>query len=193
MTLKLKTAPATAPITLAEVKAHLRVDHTDDDTLIQALLDAAVSHLDGYTGILGRCMISQVWELYYDAFPSGDMQIPLGNIISIDTVEYVDPTTEIYTTWADTNYEVDEKSVEGWIVPIDTWPTAMETTNAVRVTFTAGFGATATSVPAAIRAGMLLMIGNWYENREAVVIGQTVAELPFAARALIDPFRRVQN
>jgi uncharacterized phiE125 gp8 family phage protein len=192
MTLKLKTAPSTTPITLAEAKAHLRVDHTDEDTLIQTLLDAAVSHFDGYTGILGRCMISQVWELYYDAFPSGDMQVPLGNIISIDTVEYVDPTTEIYTTWADTNYEVDEESVEGWIVPIDTWPTAMETTNAVRVTFTAGFGASAASVPAAIRAALLLMIGHLYKNREAVA-DAAMAELPMGVRALVDPFRRVQS
>jgi uncharacterized phiE125 gp8 family phage protein len=192
MTLKLKTAPSTTPITLAEAKAHLRVDHTDEDTLIQTLLDAAVSHFDGYTGILGRCMISQVWELYYDAFPSGDMQVPLGNIISIDTVEYVDPATEIYTTWADTNYEVDEKSVEGWIVPIDTWPTAMETTNAVRVTFTAGFGSAAASVPAAIRAALLLMIGHLYKNREAIT-DAAMAELPMGVRALIDPFRRVQS
>jgi uncharacterized phiE125 gp8 family phage protein len=192
MTLKLKTAPSTTPITLAEAKAHLRVDHTDEDTLIQTLLDAAVSHFDGYTGILGRCMISQVWELYYDAFPSGDMQVPLGNIISIDTVEYVDPTTEIYTTWSDTNYEVDEKSVEGWIVPIDSWPTAMETTNAVRVTFTAGFGATAASVPGAIRAALLLMIGHLYKNREAVA-DAAMAELPMGVRALVDPFRRVQS
>jgi uncharacterized phiE125 gp8 family phage protein len=192
MTLKLKTAPSTTPITLAEAKAHLRVDHTDEDALIQTLLDAAVSHFDGYTGILGRCMISQVWELYYDAFPSGDMQVPLGNIISIDTVEYVDPTTEIYTTWADTNYEVDEKSVEGWIVPIDSWPTAMETTNAVRVTFTAGFGASAASVPAAIRAALLLMVGHFYKNREATT-DAAMAELPMGVRALIDPFRRVQS
>jgi uncharacterized phiE125 gp8 family phage protein len=191
MALKLKTAPAIAPLTLVEAKAHCRVDHSDDDAMISGLIDAAVSHLDGHSGVLGRCMIEQTWELYYDNFPSGPLRIPLGNLMAITTVEYVDPISAIYVTWDAANYEVDSVSVDGWVIPVDVWPTPMDTSNAIRVTFTAGYGAAAADVPAAIRAAMLLLIGHWYANREAVVIGETPTPLPMAANALITPFRRV--
>lgn len=191
MALKLKTAPLVFPLTLAEAKPHCRVDHSDDDALIDTLIAAATSHLDGYSGILGRCLIEQTWELYYDTFPSGDLKIPLGNLISVTSVEYVDPATLLYVSWAASNYEVDAVSLDGWVIPVNGWPTIADTSNAVRVTFKAGYGVTAATVPAAIRAAMLLLIGHWYANREPVVIGETAAVLPMAADALLAPFRRV--
>ena len=58
----LVTPPAETPVSRTEAKAHLRVDGTGDDDLIDGLIDAAVAHLDGYTGILGRCMVTQTWR-----------------------------------------------------------------------------------------------------------------------------------
>ena len=40
-----------------------------------------------------------------------------------------------------------------------------------------------------IVTAMLLLIGNWYANRESVVLGTTTAELPMAVEALITPYR----
>lgn len=40
-----------------------------------------------------------------------------------------------------------------------------------------------------VKAAMLLLIGHWYTNRESVVVGQTVAEVPFAVEALLQPYR----
>jgi uncharacterized phiE125 gp8 family phage protein len=185
MALKLKTAPALTPITLAEVKAHVRVDHSDDDAMLQTMIDAAVSYVDGYSGVLGRCMIEQTWELYYDAFPCGDLLIPLGKLISVTSVEYVDPVTELYVSWDAANYEIDNVSLDGWVIPVNGWPIIMDTSNAVRVTFKAGYGATAADVPAAIRQAMMLLIGHWYYNRESVVLGHIVADLPMAFNALL--------
>lgn len=189
MALKLKTAPSVTPISLTEAKMHCRVDATDDDELITALINAAVSYLDGYSGILGRCLMPQVWQLCYDAFPSGPLQIPLGPVISIDSVEYVDPVSGNYVAWNAANYETDLVSLEAWIAPVDSWPTPMTTLNAVRITFTAGY-ADAASVPPAIRHAMLLLIGTWYENR-AASSETPMTEIPFAATALLAPFRRV--
>jgi uncharacterized phiE125 gp8 family phage protein len=190
MALKLKTAPTTTPVTLAEVKQHCRAgDFTDDDAMLQIYLDAAVALLDGYSGIMGRCLVSQVWELYYDAFPCEDLKIPLGDLISVGPVEYVDPDSGTYTTWTADNYEVDSKSLDGWIVPVSSWPTPMETVNAVRVTFTAGYGAAA-DVPAALKAAILLLVQYWYENPNADKASDYNG-LPPAVKALIAPFRRI--
>jgi hypothetical protein len=51
MGLKLVTAPANDPLTLAQAKAHLKVEHSDDDALIAAMLSASVQHVDGPRGL----------------------------------------------------------------------------------------------------------------------------------------------
>jgi uncharacterized phiE125 gp8 family phage protein len=193
MALKLKTAPGVTPITVAEAKTYLRQDSSDQDSVITLLISDAVELLDGHRGILGRCMISQVWELYYDSFPSGDLQIPLGNLISVDSVDYVDPVTGLLTAWAASNYEVDTVPVEGWVIPkTGSWPTPKETSNAVRITFTAGFGANAAAVPAPLRAALLQIVAHNFRNREAVMTSGTPIEVPLGAASKIAPYRRIQ-
>lgn len=191
MGLKLKTAPALTPVSLDEAKLHCKVEVTDDDTLIEMLIDAAVSRCDGYAGIQGRCLISQVWELYLDAFPAGELQIPLGPVITVDEVRYTD-AAGASQTFASSNFTVDTTSLDSRIVLKSdaSWPATLDVVNAVKITFTAGYGTTADSVPAAIREAMLLMTGDWYRNRENTLIGPASSELPLAAAALLAPFRR---
>ena len=62
----------------------------------------------------------------------------------------------------------------------------------VEITFTAGYGGTAAAVPAAIRQAMLLLIGQWYDNREAVTVGAAGSPMPMAVDALLAPYRRIQ-
>lgn len=188
MALKLKTPPAVDPVSLEEAKKHCRVDWNDDDALIGLYIKAATAHCDGNRGVLGRAIVNQQWELYYDAFPCGPMQIPLGPLVSVDSVEYVDATTGLYVTWAGTNYAVDLASFEGWISPVDAWPTPRETMNAVRVTFTAGHGA---DVPADIKAMLLMLIGHWYQNREAVVVGSPANSMPLTFESLLTTIRKI--
>lgn len=81
----LVTPPDILPVSLAEAKAHLRVDYDDDDGLILSLIRAAVDHLDGWTGILGRCLVEQEWR---QDFPAGAtcFPLPLGPVISVTSV-----------------------------------------------------------------------------------------------------------
>ncbi|MEP6827922.1 MAG: head-tail connector protein [Aestuariivirga sp.] len=191
MALHRKIAPALTPVTLAEAKLHCTAnDFTDDDAMLGIYISAATARLDGL-GILGRCLISQTWELYYDTFPCGNLQIPLGKLISVASVEYIDPTTLSYVAWDPANYDVDLFSDDGWIVPVDTWPTIADSINAVRVTFTAGYGDAPSDVPDSIRVAILMMVANWYANRETVVVGSTVSTLPLGAEDLLAPYRRV--
>ena len=184
-------APTTTPVDLDEVKAHLRVDFSDDDPLITALIDAATSYLDGWTGILGRAMITQTWELALDDFPADAIYLPLGPLQSVASITYID-ATGLPQTVPSVNYYVDTKSLDGWVVPnADTpWPETMYAPNVVTVRFVCGYG-DAPAVPQAIKQAMLLLIGHWYENREGSIVGTSVAELPLAVSALLAPFRRV--
>lgn len=181
-------APAVTPVSVAEARDHCRVDTNDEDVLISALVDTAVSHLDGHSGVLGRAMVTQTWRQDYPRFVNR-MRLPLGDLITVSSVTYYDAdnavqtlSTDIYTAFSD--------SVGPYLdlKPDQSWPSTYTREDAVRVTWTAGYGPAATDVPAAIRQAMLLMIGHWFENREASVVGVSVTDLPMAVNALLAPY-----
>lgn len=178
------TAPATVPITLAEAKAHLRVDASDEDTLISSLIDAAVSHVDG-EGLLGRAMITQTWAEWVTASP-GYVRLPMGPFQSLTSVEYYDSDNALQTatlsdfeTWLDGDF-VRVKPKEGSL-----WPTAFSRPDAIKITYVAGFGNEASDVPQGIRQALLMLIGHWYENRIAVSEAR-LSVVPIAVDALIN-------
>ena len=199
----LVTPPATTPVSLVEAKAHLRVDFSDDDTLIEGLIKAATDHLDGWTGILGRCLVEQTWA---ETLDSGSCALGLGPVIEIVSVEaggetvdpslyglrtdaggrsYVDcaisgPVTVTYTAGYATIPEVPEVPA---VEPGEGDPPDPPGSPAVPAT------PAQSTVPAALKAAILLLVGHWYHNREAVVSGST-GELPLAVASLIAPYRR---
>lgn len=189
MSLKLKTPPSVDVVSLVEAKQHCRVDHTDDDTIIQAYIDGAISRVDGYRGLLGRAIVNQEWELTLDAFPCGDIEIPLGPLVSVASVEYIAPNATSYATWASANYTVDASSYEGRISAVDAWPDTKDTLNAVRVTFIAGHGPAVTDVPPALRVAILMLVGHWYANRESVAAGPMMV-VPETFSDLISTFKK---
>jgi uncharacterized phiE125 gp8 family phage protein len=188
-------APVLEPLTLTEVKDHLRVDTTDEDALIEGLIDAAVAHIDGADGWLGRALVTQTWEWRLDRFPWGNnwadaLRVPLPPLQSVTSIEYVD-TAGVTQTWSDTLYKVDTSKEPGRIAPVygETWPLTRDEIAAVTVTFIAGYGANPQDVPAAIRSALLLLIGNWYTFREPTITGTIVARLPMGVEALLMPHR----
>ncbi|MFN9743031.1 MAG: head-tail connector protein [Acidobacteriota bacterium] len=185
---RLITPPAAFPVTLAEAKAQCRVDHADDDAILNRLIAAATSYLDARAGVLNRCLINQTWELTLDAFPPDEIQIDLGPVQSIVDVNYDDPSGAAQSLVV-TSYILDAASPTAWVVSQDDWPATIEAVNAVRVRFIAGYGGTSAAVPDAIRHAILMLVSHWYENREAV--GQPQAELPMAVTALLAPYRAI--
>lgn len=193
MGLKLITAPAETPITVAEAKAHLRVDVDDDNDIIEAMVDAATDYCDGPTGFLGRAIIDQTWELVLDAFPDDDeeIKIPLPPLISVESVKYDDSAGAEQTMSTD-DYTVDNVSEPGWVLPVGSWPTTFDGVNAVRIRFRCGYvggSPEAAIVPGAIKAAIKLIVGNLYANRETIVLGQTVSEIPQSAQFLLRKHR----
>ena len=63
MTPYLITPPAVQPVSLSEMRAHLRVDHNDEDADILAKIAGAVAALDAWGGLLGRCIMPQTWAV----------------------------------------------------------------------------------------------------------------------------------
>lgn len=182
-------APAVLPVSLDEAKAHLRVDGTDEDNLITNLIKAATSYVDGYAGILGRALITQTWRRDFSTF-ADMMRLPVRDAISISSITYYD-TANASQTLATTVYQLlaDEGGPYAALKPDQTWPSCYSRADAVRVTWTAGYGAAATDVPDAIKQALLLIIGDYYRSRENNVIGTINSELPMASRHLLAPFR----
>jgi hypothetical protein len=90
----LVTPPATLPVTLAQVKAHLRVVHNDDDADITSKIEGAVAVLDAHGGVLGRCIVSQVWAI--DVEGAGPHLLPFPDASNI--VAESDGDAVAYTT-----------------------------------------------------------------------------------------------
>lgn len=192
---RLITAPAVEPVSLAEAREHLRLipegspaTHPDDD-LIEALITAARQHLDGKDGWLNRALITQTWELVMDTFPSAEIRIPLPPLQSVSAIYYDDENGDQQTV-SSADYRVDTVSEPGWIVPVSgfSWPTTLDAINAVRVRFVAGYGVNASDVPFPIKAAIKIMLGHLYSNRELVSAG-AVQEIPLTVDALLTPYR----
>lgn len=183
MGLALTSAPAAEPVSLSEAKLHCRVDAADDDNLITALIIAARRLAEAQTG---RALVTQSWKQTFDAFPSAEIRLALPPLVSVATVKYYD-TAGVLQTLSSGAYSVHVSSFVGLVAPVygTSWPDTRNMLDAVEVAFTAGYGAAA-AVPQEIKQWMLLHIGAWYENREA--IGERRDVLPYVA-SLIDPYR----
>lgn len=189
MWLNRTSAPAETPISLAEAKAHCRVLHAHDDETFTALIAAATAHLDARHGVLGRCLVSQSWEYRIDAFPcDGIIALPFPPLVSVESVTYIDEDGASQTL-ATSQYVVDTGTYHGFVRRAYdvTWPGTRCEAHAVRVRFTAGYGA-ASAVPQPIKQAMLLMIGHLYTHREAVS-EDSMIEVPMAAKYLLAPYR----
>lgn len=183
------TEPASEPVTLAEAKAHLRLEHDLDDAYIGTLIKAAREHAEK---VCRRGFVSQTWTLTRSSFPAGEaLPLARGTLASVESVEYVDASGTTQTMSTD-DYDADTKSVPGRVVLRygKSWPSARYQWNAVTVTFVVGTDAA--SVPAPVKHALLLLVSQMYEHRTPEITGTIVSAVSFAVDALLDPFRLVR-
>lgn len=163
------TAPTTTPISLVEVKRHLKIDSASENDNLTLYIQAVTANLDGRDGWLGRALTEQTWELRLDCF-SECIKLPLPPLSSITSVKYTDTNGTTQTVSAS-----DYRTIGGGFGPkiLTTaynvsWPTPRADHEAVQIRYVCGYGATgAESLPAAIKAAMLLMVGGLFEGRES--------------------------
>lgn len=190
MTLQRIEDPNELPVSLDDVRGHLALD--DDSPAMASqltrLIGAAVRFYEKYTG---RALLRQKWLLKLDGFPDqgGAIGLERPPVMSVDRIRYVD-TSQVEQTLDPACYELDPQDEIGWLVPAYdfVWPETLDKVNAVSVEFTAGF-VTASVVDENIQIALLLLIGHWFENREAVITGTIAVSAPLGVEDLLAPYR----
>lgn len=171
------------PVTLAEAKLHLRVDANDDDSLITALIEAATGWAEKFQG---RLYIQRQVVEKLDRFPAryGVIVPQYMPLISVTAIEYIDTNGRTQTVDRE-DYSVDTNG-SGRIVPAYncSWPATQGHLNDVTITYQAGYGEAA-DVPAQVKAAIKMLVGNWYENREATLSGISIATVPLGVESLL--------
>ena len=184
------TPPTEEPLTVQDVidQCQLGEIATDQKARVAAYITGARQLLERR---LHRQFCTATWKLYLDEMPAEIAIQDKLPVKSITHVKYYDGNGTLTTLTATTDYQTDVTSDQrpARIMPAygTTWPTIRtDTYNAVEIQFVAGYGAAA-DVPQTIRNGMLLLVANWFENREQSIIGTIVNELPWGVEACIAP------
>lgn len=185
MIVELSVEPEVEPVSLSEMKAHLRVDSTVDDAYITSLITSARRHCEEYAW---RSFCTQTWTMTLDAFPSGVIELPRGRVQSV-VVQYYDEDGELQTLDAE-EYVTSFSDARSRIAPISggSWPETEDRIGAVLIEVTGGYG-DASDVPEPIKSAIKLHAGHLYANREDVVTGTIATKLPVGVERILDPYR----
>lgn len=173
MTLSLITPPPTPVVSLSDLKLHLRVDHGDEDALIAQLELAAVGYLDGWRGVLGRAILSQVWRQEFCHW--GNLRLALPDVSAIAVTYLDEDDAEQPATTA-----VLRPAPSGFMVEAD-GPSASR----IFVNMTCAMTLPHLQVT---RTVIKMLVAHWYNNREAVA-GSAMESVPMTADALMASLR----
>lgn len=191
MALKLMAAPAVEPVTLEEAKAQLRIDGDEEDALLATLITVARLHIERS---LDRCLITQSWAWYLDAWPRAlHIALPMAPVQAVTAI------TTFAVDDAESAFDADDYFVDADGEPARVvlrgalaWPTPGRRANGIKVAFTAGYGDTGGDVPAPLRQALLMLVAHWQERREPVALDAAPLEVPATVAALLAPYRRVR-
>jgi len=205
--IKVVTDWTASAVATSDQKSFMRVDFSDDDSLIAELIKASQNVIQTY---LNRAITTQTLELYLDRLPfyndlklqegiytapdieynSNYIVLPRPPVASVTHVKYFDDS-DTESTFASSKYYVDLISEKARIVlrTGESWPTVTETrnANAYVVRYVAGYGG-ASDVPPPIVQAIKLLTTHLYENREAVT-SLSVNTIPYTIGALLQPYK----
>lgn len=171
-------------VSWAEIKIHAKIEEDSEQAYVEGLIEAATAWLDGPAGWLGRSLGVQVLEVTACQWP--DLRrLPFPAVLEIISASYFDVDGQLQ--------EADISSIANG----DDLPIVRGRAGDVRIRYRSGYGSKTSedpvvwtnSVPAPIRVAVMMLVSQWYENREGIAVGASVEKLPFAVDALVQPFR----
>ena len=182
------TGPAVEPVSVADAKEWARIEVTEDDDVVAALVASAREWTETYTN---RRFITQTVVHRLDGFPPC-IEIRQTPVQSITSIQYVDTDGATQTLDASL-YSADLYSRVCRILPAwgQSWPSTRAVPNAVTVTYVAGYGDDESDVPERIRTAIKMIVASTYENRQDEVVGRgySVVRVPTNSKALLYDFR----
>lgn len=175
----------TLPVSVADMRDHLRVDHTSDDDYIEGLILSATRFVEAETG---RDFTDATYDAYVPEFPGLDAPIQLTKQPCSEVVHIKYYATDgTQQTWDSDNYHVMKPTnVAAWIAPIYTtsYPASYTRPDAVNVKYVVSYSA----VPKTLEHCLKLIVGSWYEHRESNTEAK-ISELPLGAERLMNQLK----
>lgn len=168
-------------VSVDEARAHLILDHRDDDTLLAGFIRTALDWLTPPSGWLGRSLMRQTLRLDMPTWCFRPIELPAPPIVSVTSIKYFD-AVNAEQTLDPSDYFLDEDTLL-WGATF-TEPQLYARPYAVRITYLAGYE-NAAALPPAIKAGLLQLVAHWYENRDAVSTLGPLNVLPLGAEDLL--------
>lgn len=184
------TAPSEEPVTLDKFKQHIQfhVDEPGTNDHLNLLIKAARRWAEGF---LSRALVTQTLLLTLDDFPGDVVKIPRPPLISVSSVKFTDDDGNT-TTVSSSKYFVNTDEEPGKVVLKDgkDWPSGTpKETQAVEITYDAGYGSSRSDVPEDIRMAILQHAGHLFENRSVVTEQGVPRQVPFTVKSLLMPYR----
>jgi uncharacterized phiE125 gp8 family phage protein len=185
--MKVITPPATEPVTLAEMRTQLGITDASDtasDTTITRRIIEARQWVEAH---IRRALITQTLEIRMDCFPEY-ISLPYPPVISITSVKYID-TDGTEQTLGSSNYVLDDYPLVPFIREAYgiNWPSVRNEPNAVRIRYSAGYGAAA-SVPETIKEAIMLLVGHWMNFQPQSENGVIISRVPLAIHDILSQY-----
>jgi len=177
--------PTQFPVTLAEIKRHLRVTTDDDDSLLTDYIASATEYCeDQVPG--ARSFMSQTWDWKIHFFPGDSFEVPRPPLQSLTHIKYFATNSSTgTTTLSSTNYLVHiPTNMPGQIElhpEVGAWPSVADRADAVQVRLISGW----TIAPNQVKQAVKLLVGHWYSNREDILVGTISSNIPHGVTALL--------
>jgi uncharacterized phiE125 gp8 family phage protein len=188
MALTRSVAPVLAPVDLARLQAHMRLEAGEDDDHLQHCLDVAIAQFDGADGELGRALVDQTWRETFSAVPSSGRGVvltllPVREIVQAEIRDANGDWIAVEgVTLEDLDGDRSAVFAPSWGAPgRHRWP--------LRIDYVAGFGAEPGAVPLPICHAILLFAAHLYKAREPVSFEGTPVEVPLSIARLVAPFK----